>query len=160
MVLAPIVRDRKGEYRKELQEARRAGFIRARVDGVLHDLADDDVSLDKQKKHTIEIVVDRLVIKHDDPTTRRLADSLEVSLKQANGLVCIAVDGGKDHIYSEKLACVHCGISYPELTPRLFSFNSPHGACPACDGLGHEPPADGIAPNGAADTTTRIMRTL
>ncbi len=145
MVLAPIVRDRKGEYRKELQEARRAGFIRARVDGVLHDLADDDVSLDKQKKHTIEIVVDRLVIKRDDSTTRRLADSIEISLKQANGLVGTAVDGGKDSIYSEKLACVRCGISYPELTPRLFSFNSPHGACPACDGLGHEPPASGMS---------------
>ncbi len=84
MVLAPIVRDRKGEYRKELQDARRAGFIRARVDGVLHDLADDDVSLDKQKKHTIEIVVDRVVIKPDDATTRRLADSLEVALKHAD----------------------------------------------------------------------------
>ena len=150
MVLAPIVRDRKGEYRKELQEARRAGFIRARIDGVLHDLA-DEITLDKQKKHTIEIVVDRVVLKQDDPTTRRLADSLEIVLKQANGLVGISVEsvgsgGGvsrtgppKELLFSEKLACVHCGISYPELTPRLFSFNSPHGACPACDGLGHEP---------------------
>jgi len=150
MVLAPIVRDRKGEYRKELQEARRAGFIRARIDGVLHDLA-DEISLDKQKKHTIEIVVDRVVLKQDDPTTRRLADSLEIVLKQANGLAGISVEsvgsgGGvsrtgppKELLFSEKLACVHCGISYPELTPRLFSFNSPHGACPACDGLGHEP---------------------
>ena len=150
MVLAPIVRDRKGEYRKELQEARRAGFIRARIDGVLHDLA-DEITLDKQKKHTIEIVVDRVVLKQDDPTTRRLADSLEIVLKQANGLAGISVEsvgsgGGvsrtgppKELLFSEKLACVHCGISYPELTPRLFSFNSPHGACPACDGLGHEP---------------------
>src|SRR5213083_2065490 len=138
-LLAPIVRDRKGEYRKELQDARRAGFIRARIDGTLHDLA-DEVPLDKQKKHTIEIVVDRVVLKHDDATTRRLADSLEVALKQAGGLVGIATEGGKDRIYSEKLACVRCGFSYSELTPRLFSFNSPHGACPACDGLGHEPP--------------------
>ena len=144
MVLAPIVRDRKGEYRKELQDSRRSGFIRARIDGLLHDLA-DDVPLDKQKKHTIEIVVDRVVIKPDDATTRRLADSLEVALKHANGLVGIAIDGAKDRIYSEKLACVRCGISYPELTPRLFSFNSPHGACPACDGLGHEPPAGGMS---------------
>src|SRR5881296_2806754 len=155
-VLAPIVRDRKGEYRKELQEARRSGFIRARIDGKSHELA-DEIALDKQKKHTIEIVVDRVVLKHDDPTMQRLADSLEIALKQAHGLVVISVEGGgggpgggssrtgpppgtKDLIYSEKLACVRCGFSYSELTPRLFSFNSPHGACPACDGLGHEPP--------------------
>jgi len=138
-VLAPIVRDRKGEYRKELQEARRSGFIRARIDGKPHELA-DEIALDKQKKHTIEIVVDRVVLKHDDPTMQRLADSLEIALKQAHGLVVIDLDGKKDLIYSEKLACVRCGFSYSELTPRLFSFNSPHGACPACDGLGHEPP--------------------
>src|SRR5216117_901558 len=138
-VLAPIVRDRKGEYRKELQETRRSGFIRARIDGKPHDLA-DEIALDKQKKHTIEIVVDRVVLKHDDPTMQRLADSLEIALKQAHGLVVVSVEGGKDLIYSEKLACVRCGFSYSELTPRLFSFNSPHGACPACDGLGHEPP--------------------
>jgi excinuclease ABC subunit A len=138
-ILAPIVRDRKGEYRKELQEARRSGFIRARIDGKLQDLA-DEIVLDKQKKHTIEIVVDRVALKHDDPTMRRLADSLEIALKQAHGLVGVDLDGKKDLIYSEKLACVRCGLSYPELTPRLFSFNSPHGACPACDGLGHEPP--------------------
>src|SRR5213592_16564 len=139
MVLAPIVRDRKGEYRKELLDARRAGFIRARIDGKPHDLA-EEIALDKQKKHTIEIVVDRVVLKHDDPTMQRLADSLEIALKQAHGLVVVSVEGGKDLIYSEKLACVRCGFSYSELTPRLFSFNSPHGACPACDGLGHEPP--------------------
>src|SRR5437667_12428301 len=138
-VLAPIVRDRKGEYKKELQEARRSGFIRARIDGKSHELA-DEIALDKQKKHTIEIVVDRVVLKHDDPTMQRLADSLEIALKQAHGLVVIDLDGKKDLIYSEKLACVRCGFSYSELTPRLFSFNSPHGACPACDGLGNEPP--------------------
>src|SRR3989454_485136 len=138
-VLAPIVRDRKGEYKKELQEARRSGFIRARIDGKSHELA-DEIALDKQKKHTIEIVVDRVVLKHDDPTMQRLADSLEIALKQAHGLVVIDLDGKKDLIYSEKLACVRCGFSYSELTPRLFSFNSPHGACPPCDGLGHEPP--------------------
>ncbi len=138
-ILAPIVRDRKGEYRKELQEARRSGFIRARIDGKPHDLA-EEITLDKQKKHTIEIVVDRVVLKNDEATMQRLADSLEIALKQAHGLVGIDLDGKKDLIYSEKLACVRCGFSYSELTPRLFSFNSPHGACPACDGLGHEPP--------------------
>ncbi|MEK9172879.1 MAG: ABC-ATPase UvrA, partial [Nitrospirota bacterium] len=141
-ILAPIVRDRKGEYRKELQDARRSGFIRARVDGKPHDLA-DEIALDKQKKHTIEIVVDRVVLKDDEPTMRRLADSLEIALKQAHGLVGIDLDGKKDLLYSEKLACVRCGFSYSELTPRLFSFNSPHGACPGCDGLGHEPPQGG-----------------
>src|SRR5213593_3297754 len=135
-VLAPIVRDRKGEYRKELQDSRRAGFIRARIDGKPHDLA-EEIALDKQKKHTIEIVVDRVVLKHDDPTMQRLADSLEIALKQAHGLVVVSVEGGKDLIYSEKLACVRCGFSYSELTPRVFSFNSPHGACPACDGIGY-----------------------
>ena len=145
-LLAPIVRDRKGEYRKELQDARRAGFIRARIDGKPHDLA-EDVALDKQKRHTIEIVVDRVVLKADDATKRRLADSLEIALKQAAGLVGISVEGGAELLYSERLACVRCGISLPELTPRLFSFNSPHGACPACDGLGHEPPAG--CPTGA-----------
>ncbi len=141
-ILAPIARDRKGEYRKELQEARRSGFIRARIDGTPHDLA-DEITLDKQKKHTIEIVVDRVVLKDDEPTMRRLADSLEIALKQAHGLVGIALEGRKDLLYSENLACVRCGFSYSELTPRLFSFNSPHGACPGCDGLGHEPPQGG-----------------
>lgn len=144
-LLAPIVRDRKGEYRKELHDARRSGFIRARIDGTPHDLA-DEIMLDKQKKHTIEIVVDRLVLKDDEPTMRRLADSLEIALKQAGGLVGVMVESGgatKDLLYSEKLACVRCGFSYSEVTPRLFSFNSPHGACPGCDGLGHEPPTGG-----------------
>ena len=89
---------------------------------------------------TVQQMVDRVVLKHDDPTMQRLADSLEIALKQAHGLVVIDLDGKKDLIYSEKLACVRCGFSYSELTPRLFSFNSPHGACPVCDGLGHEPP--------------------
>jgi excinuclease ABC subunit A len=150
-LLAPIVRDRKGEYRKELQEAKRSGFIRARIDGAAHDLG-DDITLDKQKKHTIEIVVDRVLLKHDDATMRRLADSLEIALKQAGGLVSISVEGKKELIYSEKLACVRCGISLSELTPRLFSFNSPHGACPACDGLGHEPP-EGCPMNGDYEET-------
>src|SRR3989442_12754635 len=129
-VLAPIVRDRKGEYRKELQDSRRAGFIRARIDGKLHDLA-EEIALDKQKKHTIEIVVDRVVLKHDDPTMQRLADSLEIALKQAHGLVLVDLDGKKDLIYSEKLAVVRSGFSHSELTPRPFNFNSHHAACPA-----------------------------
>ncbi len=135
-ILAPIVRGRKGEYRKELLEMRRAGFIRARVDGHLVDLA-EDVALDKQKKHTIEVIVDRLVMKSDQTLARRLADSVEMALKLGSGLVGVLTDAGKTMLYSNKLACIRCGISYPEITPRVFSFNSPHGACPACDGIGY-----------------------
>ncbi len=135
-ILAPIVRGRKGEYRKELLEMRRAGYVRARIDGQLVDLG-EDIALDKQKKHTIEIIVDRLVMKPGDALARRLADSVETSLKLAGGLVGVLAEGGKTSLYSEKLACIHCGVSYPEITPRVFSFNSPHGACPACDGIGY-----------------------
>jgi len=135
-ILAPIIRGRKGEYRKELLEMRRAGYVRARIDGKLVDLA-DDIALDKQKKHTIEIIVDRLVMKPGDALMRRLADSVETSLKLAGGLVGVLTEGDKTLLYSENLACIRCGISYPEVTPRIFSFNSPHGACPACDGIGY-----------------------
>jgi excinuclease ABC subunit A len=135
-LLAPIVRGRKGEYRKELLDMRRAGYVRARIDGQLMDLG-EDIALDKQKKHTIEIVVDRLVMKAGEALTRRLADSVETSLKLAGGLVGVLTDNGKVSLYSEKLACIRCGVSYPEITPRVFSFNSPHGACPACDGIGY-----------------------
>jgi excinuclease ABC subunit A len=135
-LLAPIVRGRKGEYRKELLDMRRAGYVRARVDGQLVELG-EDITLDKQKKHTIEIVVDRLVMKQGEAMTRRLADSVETSLKLAGGLVAVLTDNGKVSLYSEKLACIRCGVSYPEITPRVFSFNSPHGACPACDGIGY-----------------------
>jgi excinuclease ABC subunit A len=138
-ILAPIVRGRKGEYRKELLDMRRAGYVRARVDGQMIDLA-EDITLDKQKKHTIEIVVDRLVMKPGGPgdaLAKRLADSVETSLKLADGLVGVLTENGKSSLYSEKLACIRCGVSYPEITPRVFSFNSPHGACPACDGIGY-----------------------
>ncbi len=135
-LLAPIVRGRKGEYRKELLDMRRAGYVRARVDGELVELA-DEINLDKQKKHTIEIVVDRLVMKAGDAMLRRLADSVETATKLTGGLVGVLTDDGKTRLYSDKLACIKCGVSYPEITPRVFSFNSPHGACPACDGIGY-----------------------
>jgi len=140
-ILAPIVRGRKGEYRKELLEMRRAGYVRARIDGKPVDLG-DDVSLDKQKKHTIEIVIDRLVMKPGDALARRLADSVETALKLTGGLVGVLTEDDKTLLYSEKLACIRCGVSYPEITPRIFSFNSPHGACPACDGIGYAMTAD------------------
>ncbi len=135
-ILAPIVRGRKGEYRKELLEIRKAGYVRARVDGKIVDLG-DDIALDKQKKHTIEIIVDRLVMKSGDAIMRRLADSVETSVKLTGGLVGVLTEDGQTRLYSDRLACIRCGVSYPEVTPRVFSFNSPHGACPACDGIGY-----------------------
>ena len=135
-ILAPIVRGRKGEYRKELLEMRKAGYVRARIDEKIVDLG-EDISLDKQKKHTIEIIVDRLVMKAGDALMRRLADSVETSVKLTGGLVGVLTEDGQTRLYSDRLACIKCGVSYPEVTPRVFSFNSPHGACPACDGIGY-----------------------
>ncbi len=133
-VMAPIVRGRKGEYRKELMAAGASGYVRARVDGVIRDLS-EPVPMDKKKKHDIEIVIDRLVVKPG--IERRLAESVETALKQADGLVVInLVDKQEDRLYSEKLACTVDGISYPDIAPNSFSFNSPQGACPTCDGLG------------------------
>jgi excinuclease ABC subunit A len=133
-VLAPIARGRKGEYKKELMAAAASGYVRARIDGAIKDLS-EPVAMDKKKKHDIELVVDRLVIKPG--LERRLAESVEAALRQAEGLVLVnLVDRKKDLLYSEKLACIVDNISYPELAPNTFSFNSPQGACPTCDGLG------------------------
>ena len=156
-VLAPLVRDRKGEYRKELLDLRKAGFARVRVDGELRDLG-EDIVLKKTLKHTIDVVVDRLIVK--DGIAKRLADSLETSFRYGGDLVKVEVLPASDaaeaapkraaaaakgaapevgeHLFSQKLSCPDCGISYPELAPRMFSFNSPHGACGTCDGLGVE----------------------
>ena len=128
---------RKGEYRKELADARRAGYVRARIDGTIMGL-DETITLDKQRKHTIEIVVDRLVMKDEEALQRRLADSVETALKLTQGLVGVLTETNEVALYSEQLACITCGVSYPEMAPRVFSFNSPHGACPACDGIGYE----------------------
>jgi excinuclease ABC subunit A len=136
-ILAPIVRGRKGEYRKEFREAQKAGFVRVRVDGEIRDLG-EPISLDKQRKHSIEIVVDRLVVKEDPALTRRVAESVETALKLAGGLVGILTEDDQLRLLSEHSACLRCGISYSEISPRIFSFNSPHGACVACDGIGYE----------------------
>ncbi|MGB7024629.1 MAG: excinuclease ABC subunit UvrA [Candidatus Acidiferrales bacterium] len=133
MVLAPVVRGRKGEYKKEFEKFARAGFIRARVDGDLVNL-DNPPSLDRRRNHTIEIVIDRLLIKGG--ISKRLEQSIETATKLTDGLVTIAIVGGEEQMYSEKLACADCGISVPALEPRSFSFNSPYGACPECHGLG------------------------
>ncbi|MFW6022253.1 MAG: excinuclease ABC subunit UvrA [Halanaerobiaceae bacterium] len=133
-VMAPIIRGRKGEHQRELARARKDGFVRARVDGETIMLAEDTVNLDKNIKHDIEIVVDRLIIK--EGIRERLADSVETALEYAGGLVLIDIIDDEEFIFSEKFSCTDCGISLPELSPRMFSFNSPYGACPNCDGLG------------------------
>ncbi len=132
-VLAPIVRGRKGEYRRELVKLAREGFSRVIVDGASRSL-DDEIVLDKKKKHDIEVVVDRVRV--SEGARGRLSDSVALSLSLADGLVRIVDGGGNGTLYSEKFACPDCNVSYPEVTPRLFSFNSPYGACPECDGLG------------------------
>jgi len=207
MLLAPLVQGRKGEYKNIFEEMRRAGYVRVRVDGKIFDLS-DEIDLDKQKKHTIEVVVDRLVIRKrqatqpesdgqlsplrfpapadnnyqqtplkrvaerpalydvnaekrsqeasdgigvqaepqqenlDSAFRQRLTDSLETTLKLGNGVVLVSVIDGEEILFSEKLACVYCGISLPEIAPRTFSFNSPHGACPTCTGLGTQQEID------------------
>jgi excinuclease ABC subunit A len=133
MVLAPVVRGRKGEYKKDLEKYAKEGYVRARIDGELINL-DEPQPLDRRKNHTIEIVVDRLLLKNG--IAQRLEQSIETALKLAGGLVTVSVVGGEEHVYSEKLACPDCGISVPQLEPRSFSFNSPYGACPECHGLG------------------------
>ncbi len=139
-VYAPVVRDRKGEHRKELDELRRGGFVRVRVDGALRELA-EDIALARTVRHTIEVLVDRLVVRAGGAT--RLADSLAVAFRHGDGTALVEVvepgaTAPRPLFFSERHACPTCGVSYPELAPRFFSFNSPHGACPACGGLGVE----------------------
>ncbi len=133
LVMAPIVRGRKGEFKKELEKLARQGFVKARIDGVIRSL-EDDIPLDRRRNHTIEVIVDRLLVKPG--IDKRLEASIEASTKLANGLVLIAVVDGEERLYSQKLACVECGTSVPELEPRSFSFNSPYGACEECSGIG------------------------
>jgi excinuclease ABC subunit A len=186
MLLAPLVQGRKGEYKNIFEEMRRAGYVRVRVDGKVYDLS-DEIELDKQKKHTIEVVVDRLVIRKRERTLsgldgrggeqyqmvaerpalydvkarregerseaaeeenpdasfrQRVTDSLETTLKLGNGVVLVSIIDGEEILFSEKFACVYCGISLPEIAPRTFSFNSPHGACATCTGLGTQQEID------------------
>ncbi|MGA2286708.1 MAG: excinuclease ABC subunit UvrA, partial [Dehalococcoidia bacterium] len=144
MILAPLIRDRKGEHQQIFDDARRAGFVRVRIDGEVRDLG-EDIELDKNRRHTIELVIDRLVTETPAPSTDgdtpsdqrpRLADSVETALRLGAGVVLVAIEGEEERLYSEHFACVFCGISLGELAPRNFSFNSPHGACRTCTGLG------------------------
>ena len=133
-VLAPVVRGKKGEYTKLLQDFQKEGFVRVRVDGEVYELT-DDIKIDRKKKHNIELVVDRLVVKEEIRT--RLTESVETALKYANNLVVIDIPGDKEILYSQNYACPDCNISIEELTPRMFSFNNPFGACPTCTGIGY-----------------------
>jgi len=133
LINAPVVRGKKGEYTKEFEKYKKSGYARVQVDGVVYGL-DEDIKLEKNKKHTISVVVDRLVVKAD--IEKRLSDSLETALKLADGLVSVQIVDGADTLYSTKYSCPECGISIEEIEPRLFSFNNPYGACPECAGIG------------------------
>ncbi len=140
MILAPLIRDRKGEHLAVFEDARKAGYVRVRVDGRIYDLS-EEFRLDRNRRHTIEVAVDRLVIRRGGhgqrgPDASRIADSVETALKLGAGVVLVSIVDGEEFLYSEQFACVYDGISLGELAPRNFSFNSPHGACPACTGLG------------------------
>ena len=141
-ILAPLVRGKKGEYKDLFREIRKEGYLRVRVDGEIRSL-DEDIFLEKNKKHTIEVIVDRLKIK--EGIESRLADSLELASERGNGLILVTMrdgEGEKEYPFSLRFACPHCGISYEEISPRMFSFNSPYGACPACNGLGTQQTID------------------
>ena len=174
LVLAPVIRGRKGEYKKLFFDLQRQGYSRVRVNGTIREVG-EDIELDKKRKHTIEVVVDRLIVREN--LGSRLADSLETALRLADGIVTVeTVDGGHEatstssrpsaakaglkdlatttgpaHTFSEKLACAECGISFPEVSPRMFSFNNPYGACPECSGIGsrEEIDPDRLVPNPA-----------
>jgi len=132
-ILAPVVRGRKGEYTKLIQEARKNGYVRIRIDGEVMDI-NDEIKLDKNRKHTIEIVVDRLIVRPG--IQKRLTDSIETSINLSGGLLVVDVVGKEEMLFSQNFSCPECGISIEELTPRMFSFNNPYGACPHCSGLG------------------------
>ena len=139
MILAPIVRGRKGEFKKELEKLQKIGFTRARIDGEMHAL-DEEIRLDKRRNHTIEVVVDRLLIKSG--IAQRLEESVRTATKLTDGVVIVSIVDGEERLYSERMACVDCGISIPQLEPRSFSFNSSYGACKECHGLGTRPEVD------------------
>ena len=135
MLLAPVVRGRKGRHEKVLENARKSGYVRVNIDGEVHDLS-DEIALDKNKKHNIEIVVDRLIIK--EGIERRMTDSIETVIKLSDGLLYVDEVDGRRHTFSTSFSCPDCGISLDEMEPRTFSFNNPFGACPECFGIGYK----------------------
>ena len=134
-IFAPVVRGRKGEFVKQLEDYQKAGFVRVRIDDQMYEFGEDEINLDKNKKHNVDLVVDRLIIKPD--IRSRLTESVETAMQYANNLVTVAIVGQGEKIYSQNYACTDCGISFEELTPRMFSFNNPYGACPECTGIGY-----------------------
>ena len=133
LILAPVIRAKKGQHQKVLETAKKNGYVRVRVDGEMREL-EEDINLEKTKKHDIDIVVDRLIIRPGVET--RLTDSLETALGLAGGLAYVSIVDGEEILFSQNYACSICGMSIEELSPRMFSFNSPYGACPTCAGLG------------------------
>ena len=133
-ILAPVARGKKGEFSSTFEELRQEGFVRVKVDGEIYNLDEDEIKLEKNKKHTIHVVVDRIVVK--EQARSRIADSVQIALKKADGIAVVDAIGNKEIIYSEKLACPNCNLSFEELAPRIFSFNAPYGACDRCSGLG------------------------
>ncbi|NQT23615.1 MAG: excinuclease ABC subunit UvrA [Candidatus Omnitrophica bacterium] len=161
MILAPIIKGRKGQYHELFTQLRKDGFIRARVDGKIVELENSKIKLHKYKKHTIEAVIDRILLERD--SKKRLTDSVELALSTGQGTIILSVKGSKekfkDYLFSEKNVCLKCGTSFEELAPRAFSFNSPYGACPACDGLGNkmEIDTDLIVPNKKEPLITAVV---
>ncbi|MDD4986561.1 MAG: excinuclease ABC subunit UvrA, partial [Dehalococcoidales bacterium] len=158
MILAPLVRDRKGEYQAVFDDLRKTGYVRVRIDGDIHDLS-EQLHLDKNKKHSIEAVVDRLVVGQSG-SQDRITDSVETALKLGAGVILVSIVDGEEMLFSEHFACVHCSVSLGEIAPRTFSFNSPHGACPECSGLGfkQELDPDLIIPNKDISITDGAIR--
>lgn len=135
IILAPVVRGRKGEFKKELQEFAKSGFTRVKIDGTIYTLP-ADVEMDRNKKHTIELIIDRVKVSEDSRT--RIAESVELSVERAKGLVKVELESGEEFLFSTKFSCVNCGTNFPEIEPRFFSFNNPYGACPECSGIGRK----------------------
>ncbi len=151
VIMAPVIRGKKGEHKKILDDAKKSGFVRARVDGILYEL-EEEINLEKNKKHTVEIVVDRIIVRENSKS--RITESLETALRLAGGLVTVSVIDGEDFIFSQNYACHDCEITLEELTPRMFSFNNPFGACPDCTGLGF---VMEISPDMVLDKDLSIM---
>jgi excinuclease ABC subunit A len=147
IIIAPLVKGRKGEYRKLLDQLRGEGFVRVKIDGAIRDLG-EEIVLDKDKRHAIDLVVDRILMR--EGVKNRITESIELALRYGDGVVRIGKDDGEDLVFSERFACLECTVSYPEISPRLFSFNSPSGACPCCGGLGYLPAQE--SPAGEATT--------
>src|SRR4030042_980138 len=147
-ILSPIVRGKKGEYRKEMDELRSEGFVKVRMDGQIRDLS-EEIRLDRNKRHEIDVIVDRLVVK--EGVEQRLGESLEIASRLSEGVVSVEREGVAPIVFSQKFSCIHCGFSFAEITPRMFSFNSPHGACPTCSRLGTKPffDPDLVVPNSS-----------